>query len=91
MTTTGDQWLRPCVKDPRRGRTGKRGPRAPLKPYECSYRKPNNKLSMSIICYDPNCKSARSRTAAKKFIARRDSGERAAKRARNERESAAFD
>jgi hypothetical protein len=30
----------------------------------------------------PECKSARSCTVAKEFIARRDSGERAAKRAR---------
>jgi hypothetical protein len=57
-----------------------------------SYRRPNNKLSAEPIhvCFDPNCKSARSCKAAKKFIAKRDSGERAAKRARNERESKAF-
>jgi hypothetical protein len=59
-------------------------------PFVCSYRRENNKLSEEAICFDPNCKSARSCTAAKKFIARRDSGERAAKRARNERESRSF-
>ena len=57
----------------------------------CSYRKPNNKLSEDAICFDPNCKSARSCTAAKEFMARRDSRERAAKRARNEREMNSFD
>eukprot|EP01047_Picozoa_sp_COSAG01_P011707 COSAG01_NODE_514_length_16043_cov_248.614212_15_plen_319_part_00 len=57
----------------------------------CSYRRKNNKLSAKAICFDPNCKSARSCRAAKAFIARRDSRERAAKRARNEREMNSFD
>jgi hypothetical protein len=51
----------------------------------------NNKLSAKAICFDPNCKSARVCKAAKEFIARRESLERAAKRARNERESNSFD
>jgi hypothetical protein len=65
---------------------GRRGPRPndsrTRTPFVCSYCKPNNKLSAKAICFDPNCKSARSCTAAKQFIYRRDAGERAAKRAR---------
>eukprot|EP01047_Picozoa_sp_COSAG01_P072128 COSAG01_NODE_11385_length_1945_cov_1.295455_3_plen_238_part_00 len=60
-------------------------------PATCSNRRPNNKLSAKAICFDPNCKSARFCKVAKEFIARRDSLERAAKRARNERESNSFD
>ena len=70
---------------------GPRGPYATRKLQVCSYHKPENTLSEEAICFDPTCKSARTRTAAKEFIARRDSGERAAKRARNERESKSFD
>ena len=74
------------------GRAAKGVPRGPRKQHNvCSYRKPNNKLSALAICTDANCRSARSCMAAKVFIARRDSGLRAAKRARNEREMNAFD
>jgi hypothetical protein len=78
------------VSVPSRGCTGPR-PHASRSraPFVCSYRRKNNKLS--AICFNPNCKSARSCKAAKAFIARRDSRERAAKRARNEREINSFD
>ena len=73
------------------GRTGPRPNASKTRaPFVCSYRRKDNKLSADPICFDPNCKSARSCKAAKKFIDRRDSGERAAKRARNERESRFF-
>eukprot|EP01047_Picozoa_sp_COSAG01_P073200 COSAG01_NODE_11862_length_1845_cov_3.639175_1_plen_89_part_00 len=76
---------------PSRGRTGPRPNDSRTRaPAMCSYRRKDNKLSAKAICFDPNCKSARSCKAAKKFIDRRDSGERAAKRARNERESRSF-
>jgi hypothetical protein len=78
----------PC---PNRARTGKRPWQSRSRaPSVCSYRKPKNKLSAKPICFDPNCKTTRYCTAAKEFIARRDSGERAAKRARKERESRSF-
>jgi hypothetical protein len=70
-------------KKPSCGRTGPRPNATRTRaPATCRYRKKNNKLSAKPICFDPNCKSARSFTAAKQFIARRDAGERAAKRAR---------
>jgi hypothetical protein len=80
------------AKTGKRAKGVPRGPRGPnTSTFVCSYRRKNNKLSAKAICFDPNCKSARSCQAAKAFIARRDSRERAAKRARNEREMNSFD